>query len=185
MAVKSHHLSLALVLVLMSASVLLAAPMATDPVQQFDSLLLGNWTGALEYRDFSSNKMVKLPTTLTVTRGSAADSVSLAFTFEDGPNKIVKDTLDVAVDSASSHATITDSGNPASAYDVSGLDQFNKTGEIILTKDGTDNDKPAKIRETIKLAKDKFDYLREVEPNGATSFAFRHEYVFSRDPSSK
>jgi hypothetical protein len=50
----------------------------------------GRWGGALDYRDFTTDQRVILPTTLQATGDK--QSATLAFAFDDGPGKIVHST---------------------------------------------------------------------------------------------
>jgi hypothetical protein len=53
-------------------------------------VLAGRWSGALDYRDFTTDQRVILPTGLQAE--GAGESASLAFTYDDGPGKVVHST---------------------------------------------------------------------------------------------
>src|SRR5262252_429661 len=84
---------------LIAATLFVAAPVAAQQNATATSLapnasllyagLLGDWVGQLEYRDFSSNERVFLPTWLRVTPGADGKAVQFAYTYDDGPNKTV------------------------------------------------------------------------------------------------
>ncbi|HEY3637102.1 MAG TPA: S41 family peptidase [Rhizomicrobium sp.] len=60
------------------------------PPPRLDQALAGNWSGMLDYRDFGNDKRVVLPTSAVASNDLGA--VSFAFTYKDGPSKIVHDT---------------------------------------------------------------------------------------------
>lgn len=60
--------------------------------------LAGRWTGTLQYRDYSSDKRVTLPTSVTIEGPSAV--LQLAFTYDDGPGKTVRSTEQWTLDGA-------------------------------------------------------------------------------------
>ena len=58
------------------------------PAPALGALFEGRWTGTLDYRDFTSDRRVVLPTTAVATRRGAAGD--LALVFDDGPGKTVR-----------------------------------------------------------------------------------------------
>jgi hypothetical protein len=57
------------------------------------SRFLGRWQGSLEYRDFSTNKRVTLPTLLDISLSPDRKAMIWQFTYDDGPGKIVSGSL--------------------------------------------------------------------------------------------
>jgi hypothetical protein len=155
---------------------------------------VGDWTGQLEYRDYSSNERVFLPTWLKVTEAVDHRSLIFSYVYDDGPTKIVRERLVFALDSAAHKVTTTDQDESSkgetttTTYDVSGLEEFAKTGRGVLrlTGDGTDNDKRVEVRLTITLRRNLYSSRKEVRPAGSTDekdFQFRDGYVFTRAQS--
>ena len=148
----------------------------------FEQALLGNWIGTLEYRDYSDNSRVKLPTMLRNSRTKGEVSVTMRYVYDDGPEKVVQDKDIVTLDEAASNYVIRSAdGKSTDSYQVNGLNRLRAdgTGKLILIGKATENDAPVEVRETITLDATRLDILRETKLAGR-SFLFRHEYVFSR-----
>ena len=149
---------------------------------QFEKSLLGNWIGTLEYRDYSDNSRVKLPTMLRISRTKSDNSVTMRYVYDDGPDKIVQDKDLVSLDETALSYTIRSAdGKSTDVYQVQGLKKLQSSGlgTLILSSKATENDAPVEVRETITLNSTSLDILRETKPvNG--SFQFRHEYLFAR-----
>jgi hypothetical protein len=152
--------------------------------QQLTSALLGQWTGVLEYRDYSepatSTKRVQLPTWLTIRQ--APEGVVLDYIYDDGPNKTVfsHNALDVDLAKFLYRVVGTDSG--IEQYSISGADTL-KDGHGILTLlgKGKDAGKPAEVRMTWTVRRNLLSWLEEVRPEGSSEpFVFRHRYTFTR-----
>ncbi|RKH15245.1 hypothetical protein D7X74_18730 [Corallococcus sp. CA047B] len=62
----------------------------TAVVPTLATVLVGSWSGTLDYRDFQSDRRVILPTTLEAT--GDGEEIRFAFTFDDGPGKTVRST---------------------------------------------------------------------------------------------
>jgi len=81
-----------------------------QPAINLDQLyrgFVGDWVRQLEYRDFSDNSRVFLPTWLRVTRSSDGPSLQFAYVYDDGPSKTVKELSFVSIDTAASTVTFT------------------------------------------------------------------------------
>jgi hypothetical protein len=61
-----------------------ALPAPLDAAATLSTALAGNWAGTLDYRDYGNDARVTLPTLM------AANGLSLAWTFDDGPGKTVR-----------------------------------------------------------------------------------------------
>jgi hypothetical protein len=146
--------------------------------------LIGEWTGVLEYRDYSepptSTKRVQLPTCLSIT--PSGDSLSEHFIYDDGPTKTVEETDVITIDTASSTYSEVDNGKPAQLYRVTGYEKLKSgRGEIILSGTGTDANKPAETRITLTIRRNLLTWLEEVRPAGSSeSFVYRHRFTFTR-----
>jgi hypothetical protein len=146
--------------------------------------LIGEWTGVLEYRDYSepptSTKRVQLPTWLSIT--ALGDKLSEHFIYDDGPTKTVEETDVVTLDTTASTYSESDNGKPAQVFRVIGYDKLkNGRGEIILSGTGTDNDKPSETRITLTVRRNLLTWIEEVRPAGsAEAFVFRHRFTFTR-----
>lgn len=149
--------------------------------------LLGDWTGVLEYRDYSepptSTKRVQLPTWLSISSGGA--SLAEHFIYDDGPSKTVDSTTLLSLDTAAATYTEISAGKPAQVYKVVGYDALKSgKGELVLTGPGTENDKPTETRITLTIHRNLLSWTDETRPTGSTEpFAFRHRYTFTRSQS--
>ena len=144
--------------------------------------MTGEWVGQLEYRDFQTNERVFLPTWLNMTPGADGSSVTLGYTYDDGPTKTVREESTLAISTASKTATITSNRDHTSdTYAVSGLEEFAKLnrGTLILTGPGKENDKPVDVRITITLRRNLFTLVKETKHAGE-DFKFRDGYTFTR-----
>jgi len=158
-----------------------AIPQIQADLQQ---ALTGNWTGVLEYRDCSepatSTKGVQLPTWLTIK--PAGSSQTWHYLYDDGPNKLVEETDTLSFDPSASTYTESDNGKEPHTYRATGYtDLHTGRGQLILTGNGTDNDKPAETRITLTIRRNLLTILEETRPAASTDpFAFRHSFTFTR-----
>lgn len=145
--------------------------------------LTGDWTGALEYKDYSRpDKRVTLPTKLRIQLAPDSSAVLMHFTYDDGPGKTVEDDDRFSADRAV--ATITWGGIKDSLpqrFTVREAPGSRGAGNIalILEGEGSDDNKPATIRETFEITGNTLHILKETRPTGG-EFGFRHEYRFKR-----
>jgi hypothetical protein len=144
----------------------------------------GDWTGQLEYRDYQSDGRVFLPTWLSLRPGENAHQVSFAYTYDDGPTKVVREQLFLTLSPEAKTATITSADDHRSTlYQVTGFEEFAKKnrGKLVLTGAGVDNDKPAEIRITLTLYRNLLTWLKETRPAGSIAeFKFRDAYTMTR-----
>jgi hypothetical protein len=176
-------------LVLLTTLLLPCALIAqTPPSAQIQSdlrqALLGDWTGVLEYRDYSepptSTKRVQLPTWLSIASSGSAQTWH--YLYDDGPTKVVEETDTVSFDPANSTYAESDNSKPSRLFKVTGYDTLrNGRGQLMLTGSGTDNDKPAETRLTLTIRRNLLEILDETRPLGSSdAFAFRHLFRFTR-----
>lgn len=162
-------------------------PAASDREQLY-SALTGDWTGQLEYRDFSNDQRVVLPTWLEVS--SAEDGRSLRFsnTYDDGPTKTVTEKSTVTVDTAARRFTIrSDRDNSSDSYSMLDFAGFTTAGHARFTLAGTgkENDHAVDVRITVTIDRNMYRFLKETRPPGG-EFSFRDGYVFTRrDPADR
>jgi hypothetical protein len=145
--------------------------------------LLGDWVGQLEYRDFSSNERVFLPTWLRVTPGADGKSVQFAYIYDDGPNKTVHELSVVTLNESAATATFTsDRDHSSDTYKAEGLQEFTKTGrgKLLLTGQGVENGKDVDVRITIVVRRNLYTYQKETRLPGK-DFQFRDGYTFTRE----
>lgn len=138
--------------------------------------LSGAWQGALEYRDFSSNARVTLPTRLDATFSNDRQSVRFAFTYDDGPSKTVRDGYSLSIDLAEGILSKTDADG-ADRYRM--LPNASASRSWTLWGRGTENGAPVDVRETLTVTPKTLTLLRETRPKDG-AFAFRHAYSFDR-----
>lgn len=160
-------------------------PASTGGSKNLNQNMAGEWVGQLEYRDFQSNERVFLPTWLSMTPSADGTSVALAYTYDDGPTKTVKEASTLAFLIGEKSASVTsDRDHSSEQYSVAGLDEFAKLnrGTLVLTGLGKDNDKPVDVRITVTLRRNLFTWVKETRPVGG-EFKFRDGYTFTRKDS--
>ncbi len=181
-----RRIVLFLVLAVVPAGPLLVAQAgvaaAAWPAERLNQNFAGSWAGQLEYRDYSTGERTFLPTWVEISADAGGNSVTFAYTFDDGPAKVVHDSATLTF--AGAVATISgDKDHPAERYAVSGLESFRKLnrGTLVLTGMGTDNGKAADVRLTITLRRNLYTWVKEVRAAGTQEpFAFRDGYTFTR-----
>lgn len=152
---------------------------APDPTPILRSLS-GRWGGTLQYRDFTSDQKVTLPTTLDATLAEDGQSVRFAFTYDDGPGKTVRGGYTVSLDLAEEIFTKTDEDG-ADNYRLlrgDGAQQDLKQSWALWGK-GEENGAPVDVRETLTISPTQLTLLRETRLKDE-AFLFRHVYSFTR-----
>ena len=148
--------------------------------EQLYGALAGSWRGTLEYRDYKDpSRRTTLPTLLEATR--ADESVTLAMTYDDGPNKTVKESDRLTLDATGKSLTWS-SGSTSQRYTVRSFEapRPGHALRLVLEGEGSDDDKPATIRETLVVGLNRMQILKETRPSGQSEFAFRHRYELTR-----
>ena len=144
------------------------------PVLQVDDLrrLTGTqWTGALTYMDYRSNKQVSISSNLTVTQ-VAGDEMSWVFAYEypHEPKADSKHTV-----------TITEGGTRVDGKQVTERILLDAdTIRIAAEQAGTDNDRKALLRYTYLIAPSHFSIKKEVRYEGTAEFFERNRYSWKR-----
>lgn len=156
-----------------------AAPVSKNPLY---AQFLGAWTGQLEYRDFQSDEQVFLPTWLTIRESPDARSLQLDLVYDDGPTKIVRERMLIAIDGGNAVAEIgSDRDKQHDRYQVEGIEKFKAKGRgtLLLTGTSQENDKPVEVRIKLGLGRNLFTLRKDTRPAGA-EFRFRDGYTFTR-----
>ncbi len=142
----------------------------------------GKWIGTLEYRDYSNNKRVTLPTELEVLAGNDDKTMTFNYTYDDGPGKTEKSSSEVSFDLIQKkYISISGDGKSRDEYAMKGLNAFARAGggTLVLTGKGMENDKAVDVRSTLTVTKMRYVLKRETRLPGK-KFLFRHVYRFKR-----
>ena len=164
------------------------APGPDDPdlkAVAFAKALAGDWEGTLEYRDYSTDKRVKLPTTLEARSSDDGQAAVLKFRYDEGKGRFVAGESTLRVDSPNNSLTWkSDGGKSKVEYILTGLDAFAGEGkrELILDGLGTENGQSVEVRQTITRDGDDLKIVKESRKSGGV-FAFRNAYAFKRKPA--
>ncbi|KPF76775.1 hypothetical protein IP68_02470 [Blastomonas sp. AAP25] len=89
-----------------------ALPARSDSAALVAKALGGAWTGTLDYRDYRKDTRTTLPTMMT------SDGQTLAWTFDDGPGKIVKSSESWTFDASQQVLQISNGRNTPEAWQV-------------------------------------------------------------------
>lgn len=139
----------------------------------------GNWAGVLEYRDFQSNKHVGLPTNLESR--SNGKGLTLKYTYDDGPGKIVYETATLTVDTEKRLLTMQSEENSSEQLTIAEAENSGSKVRLMLSGSGTENGQKVEARSTLACDVNTFTLLRETRLPGQ-DFAFRHKYSLTRFP---
>ena len=152
---------------------------------QIYARLVGEWTGQLEYRDFSSNERVVLPTWLEVKTTADGRSAQFTYTYDDGPTKTVTESSTVTIDPASHRFTITsDRDHSTDSYQIEDAVAASpgRRMQFVLKGTGKENDKPVDVRIVLSIDRNLYRFTKETRQSGQ-DFLFRDGYTFTRrDP---
>ncbi|ATB30275.1 hypothetical protein [Melittangium boletus] len=146
---------------------------------------LGRWTGTLEYRDFTSEDRVWLPTRLEVIPSRDGTSMRFVYLYEDGPMKTVREESTVSIDSTERTMTVVSGRDGSrSVYrfsDDANLLALRQKGEGVfsLSGQGVEDGQEVAVRLKLTVNRERYQLLRETQLPGE-AFKFRHEYTFTR-----
>lgn len=148
---------------------------------QLPAALAGKWKGQLEYRDYSNDRRVKLPTLLEVRKTADNKTLGFQYTYDDGPGKTVSSSETVLLDLQARRYIVSD-GKEKTEYRIAERKQtpLPNTQRLVLTGAGTENGKPVEVRKTITLTTNTLTILKETRVEGA-DFLFRNQYTFTRE----
>jgi len=147
--------------------------------------LAGQWTGQLEYRDFSTDQRVFLPTWLEVSRAGDGTSLRFRYIYDDGPGKIVQETSILTLDGKQQTATLVSEGEgsdkTSEVFKAEGLEKLVSTGRgvFVLTGTGIENQRKVEVRMTVTCGRNSYRNERETRAPGE-DFRLRHTYTFIR-----
>ena len=169
-----------------------SASLAVAPPQQIEvelrHAMVGDWAGVLEYRDYSesdtSTKRVQLPAWLNIS--SSGDTLTERFIYDDGPTKVVEETLTLAFNVAASTYQITSDKNRTESYRVEGYSALHAgLGSLIITGPTIDNNRPAETRIVLTVRRNLLTWTEENRAVATEPYIFRHSYTFTRATAPK
>ncbi|ADL02443.1 hypothetical protein [Brevundimonas subvibrioides] len=149
--------------------------------------LVGQWSGALGYRDYQSDRMFEIPVTTTITTpGDGATQVRQSL-FDDGPDKpvwITTVSLDDLAAGTSTAASFRAGNAPELSTDTVRVTAFADATHwtLVYARTGEDDDRPADIRVTETRDGDSLLEIKEVRPVGSddTAWRFRNQTRLTR-----
>jgi len=144
--------------------------------------LEGSWTGYLEYRDFNTDQIVRLP---AKARMDAADNdlvLSRSLVFTDPTYDVeTSDVVMIEGDGLTEVSVEADGPVTTSYRIVERTYRTSRDWELVLEREGTDNGQPAGIRLTQVMLGRTFTSTRDVLTEGATEYLFRNRIRVERD----
>jgi hypothetical protein len=162
-----------------------ATPALAPEVRRLYGALLGPWQGTLEYRDLRTERRVRLPTLLTVTRVSGTDALRFDYVHDDGPGKTARSSDRGRVDlDARVYQVQSLDGSNESTYRIESVRRSDSPygEELVLVGPSIENNRPVDTRITLTVTEQSLRVLREArlanQPH--SPWLFRHEYVLSR-----
>lgn len=176
---------------LVSCAICGSATAQTQPTAaELDRSLAGIWVGALEYRDYQSNQMQKLPVKTRVSVAPDNATVTRLSTFDDGPkvgNVYITtvglfDNAGAQLTSATFRKDRPVQTTTETAMVLNWRDAANWT--VRYLQRGTDGGAVADIRTTQTLAADRLTTVKEVKPADQpdAAYVFRNQTVLTRRP---
>jgi hypothetical protein len=167
-----------------------AAWAQTPPPAELERALTGRWQGHLEYRDYQSDRRVRIPLQSELRLGSDGATLTRESRFDDGPARgTVLITTVSLYDEAGSRVTaasfrrgraVETSTETARVIDHAGATQWTAEWQRRGLDGGVDSD----IRTTLTRRGDEMRAVKEVRAAGAetAAWAFRNETVLKRVP---
>lgn len=163
-----------------SAKVNAVAPLRVPVAKDIYANLAGRWTGLLEYKDLKTDAHVTLPTDLEVEMSADGKSLTMYYSFQQGPKKVVHDLTHVVIVPSTHTWRTTSEVDPEDVYRVEGMENLKDgRGKLVLLNSGVENGQNVEMRTTITIGNKLFVMEREVRPPGG-EFTFRHAYTFTR-----
>jgi hypothetical protein len=131
--------------------------------------ITGAWAGQLQYLDYSSGTWEGIPVTVTVTLEGDGNTIVRRATFDDGPrvgNVFITSIAMLGADGTTEYSTGFRAGRTPeiSTYTLAltaASDDEHWT--MLATREGTDDERPARIRETTTRDGARLVTLKEVD----------------------
>ncbi|WP_199555161.1 hypothetical protein [Sandaracinobacteroides hominis] len=155
-----------------------AAQAATaQPASRF----VGSWEGTLEFRNIATGAQHKVPATM-LGKLQPDGKALLDLTIDDGKGHIVRQPATIQLD-AGSKRLFRNPGDTSIAFNVTGNMTPAATEPLALTLlgRGSEDGRPADIRETLNITGDTLVWGRETRIDGQ-DWRFRNEYRLTRKP---
>lgn len=156
---------------------------------ELQAALAGHWTGALGYRDYQTDRLEELPVRTEIRAVGDGATVIRVSAFDDGPKAgtvTITTARLYAADGTVSEASLR-KGRPVEVTTerVSVAAYADPTHwSVRYEQDGTDGDRPAKLRVTESRDGDTLLSVKEVLPASATDgvWRFRNRTRLTRVP---
>lgn len=147
---------------------------ASDARAALESLE-GSWTGYLEYRDFQTDRRVRLPANAFIELAEREPVLTRSIAFTDPGYQV--ESFDIVVFDGETYAEfgVEEGVGRAIDYTISNF-TFNgpRNWRLVLTGRGADAGEPADIQLTQVMNSDTFMSIRRIKPDGADEFVFRN-----------
>ncbi len=152
------------------------------PGSDLSDRLVGSWEGYLQYRDYTSDKYVRLPMKLDAVRiPGRAGAMRWEYTYDDGPGKTVTSSELVAIDRRAGTVTLSElDGKESERFDVI-MDRQDAGGRemMVLRTMGSDDNRPATSLKTLTVQDGEFSILKLVQFDGA-ELEYRNHFTVRR-----
>ena len=140
--------------------------------------LAGDWTGALGYRDYQSDRLFEIPVRTTIEALPDGATIVRRSLFDDGPANpvwITTVSLDDPEAGASTSASFRRGRAPELSTETMRVEAWRDPEHwtIVYSQTGEDDDAPADIRVTETRAGDDLTAVKDVRPVGAGEDAWR------------
>jgi hypothetical protein len=126
------------------------------------------WTGTLTYVDYGSGKRTSIKSDLTVTKRDKR-TWNFAYIYPDEPEA-----------NSAADVLLSADGKVFDEKTVESRTKKNGVVEIVATKRGTDNNKPATFRYTYRIGKKEFSIRKDVLIDGSDKYFERNTYSWRR-----
>ncbi|MEL6414881.1 MAG: hypothetical protein AAGJ68_15845 [Pseudomonadota bacterium] len=162
-----------------------AAPLPTNPITPQEALtsLQGTWSGSLTYRDYGTQRLESIPVALAMEVQPDGQTIVQRFDYTDPGFQVYVTNLVTVKDGVLSGATAR-AGRAFETYEKTitvTRQAMSNQWTIILEDETSDDDRPARIRETMTRAQGTLKVLKEVDylDDGQEEWIFRNEIILS------
>jgi hypothetical protein len=160
-----------------------AVAIATTMLQpvSIERLLIGSWSGTLQYRDYRSDKQVTLPTNLEIT-GGGSGPLTFAYTYDDGPGKTVRSQDRITIDvSRDTYRVQSVDGDYDATFAITERRGDDSSAGFLLVGKGEENGAVVDLRIRYVMTPTTLQMTRESRRAGG-EWLVRNEYRLSRPP---